>query len=113
VSSSDTEAVTFLPRAEEPLRRLLGLRETLLGEMAASSPAVSRALEMADTYLFLAISYFFRLTTLDGKVIFGSDVPIVHDLAANIDAVRRLPLPDGFADDMLGTTALALLGLAS
>lgn len=59
------------------------------------------------------LDYFPRLTTLAGKVIFGSDFPVVRDLAANIDAVRRLPLPDGFADDMLGTTALDLLGIAS
>lgn len=50
------------PRAvgatNEPLDRLLALRRSLLAEEeAAPSPAVARALEMADTYLFLALSY--------------------------------------------------------
>ncbi|MHB1710302.1 MAG: amidohydrolase family protein [Acidimicrobiales bacterium] len=57
------------------------------------------------------LDYFPRFTTLAGKVIFGSDFPVVRDLAANIAAVRRLQLPDGFADDMLGATALDLLGI--
>lgn len=56
------------------------------------------------------LDYFPRLDTLPGKVIFGSDFPVVRDLAANVDAVRRLPLPDGFADDVLGAAALRLLG---
>jgi hypothetical protein len=44
--------------ATEPLDRLLSLRRSLLAEeQAAPSPAVARALEMADTYLFLALSY--------------------------------------------------------
>ena len=42
----------------QTLDRLLELRQQLLNEQdGATSPAVARALEMADTYLFLAISY--------------------------------------------------------
>lgn len=41
------------------LERLLALRSQLQGERAAaSSPAVDRSLEMADYYLFLALTYF-------------------------------------------------------
>lgn len=41
------------------LGRLLELRETLLREREASaSPAVARALQMADYYLFLGLTYF-------------------------------------------------------
>lgn len=43
---------------DDALERLLGLRRDLLAEAArAPSPAVHRALEMADAYLFLALSY--------------------------------------------------------
>jgi predicted TIM-barrel fold metal-dependent hydrolase len=59
------------------------------------------------------LDYFPRLAAIPGKVVFGSDFPVVRDLAANIDAVRQLPLPDGFADDMLGGAALRLLGAFS
>ncbi len=39
-------------------KRLLALRAQLLAEQVdASSPAVARALEMADAYLFLALGY--------------------------------------------------------
>lgn len=39
--------------------RLLTLREQLLAEGAtAMTPAVARALQMADGYLFLALTYF-------------------------------------------------------
>jgi len=41
------------------LQRLLSLREMLLRERAdAASPAVARALQMADYYLFLGLTYF-------------------------------------------------------
>lgn len=41
------------------LQRLLELRDTLLRERdAAASPAVARALQMADYYLFLGLTYF-------------------------------------------------------
>ena len=40
----------------DQLQRLLDLRETLLKEQAdAESPAIARALQMADYYLFLGI----------------------------------------------------------
>lgn len=43
----------------EQLERLLELRATLLREREASvSPAVARALQMADYYLFLGLTYF-------------------------------------------------------
>jgi hypothetical protein len=41
------------------LQRLLELRDTLLRERAeAASPAVARALQMADYYLFLGLTCF-------------------------------------------------------
>jgi hypothetical protein len=41
------------------LQRLLDLRECLLAEQgSAQSPAVARALQMADYYLFLGLTYF-------------------------------------------------------
>lgn len=41
------------------LQRLVELRDTLLRERAAAaSPAVARALQMADYYLFLGLTYF-------------------------------------------------------
>lgn len=43
----------------EQLQRLLRLRDTLSGERAAAqSPGVARALQMADYYLFLGLTYF-------------------------------------------------------
>ena len=43
----------------EQLERLLALRGELLNERgAAESPAVARALQMTDYYLFLALTYF-------------------------------------------------------
>ncbi len=50
--------MTILEDVREPLDRLLALRRTLLSEReSAPTPAVARSLEMADTYLFLAITY--------------------------------------------------------
>lgn len=47
-----------IPGTEDELARLLALRRSLLDASAsAGSPAVARALEMADTYLFLGLSY--------------------------------------------------------
>lgn len=41
------------------LDRLLELREAMLAERSvAASPAVARALQMADYYLFLGLTYF-------------------------------------------------------
>ena len=41
------------------LDRLLELREAMLEERSvAASPAVARALQMADYYLFLGLTYF-------------------------------------------------------
>jgi hypothetical protein len=43
----------------EQLNRLLALRTQLLSEREqAMSPAVARALELADVYLFLALGYY-------------------------------------------------------
>jgi hypothetical protein len=44
--------------APETLDRLLTLRRSLLDERrAAPTPAIERALEMADYYVFLALGY--------------------------------------------------------
>lgn len=50
-----------LPAAADAaqLARLLDIRQAMLRERAASdSPAVARALQMADYYLFLGVTYF-------------------------------------------------------
>lgn len=54
-----TETVPTLGAAADAQReRLVELRAHLARERAAAiSPAVDRALEMADTYLFLALGY--------------------------------------------------------
>lgn len=47
------------PDIVEQRDRLVALREALVRERAqAMSPAVERALGLADIYLFLALSYF-------------------------------------------------------
>lgn len=52
------DASTATLGTEEHLAGLLEIRRRLLEATAdAASPAVARALDMADTYLFLAISY--------------------------------------------------------
>jgi hypothetical protein len=58
MSTPEPAPLSVVAGTTEPLTRLLALRRTLLAEEeAAPSPAVARALEMADMYLFLAISY--------------------------------------------------------
>lgn len=58
MSILDAAPRSTVPGMAEPLARLLALRRSLLAEEeAAPSPAVARALQMADTYLFLALSY--------------------------------------------------------
>lgn len=56
--STDAPSTSMIPGMTEPLTRLLALRRALHTEQeSAPSPAVARALEIADDYLFLAISY--------------------------------------------------------
>jgi hypothetical protein len=61
VSTADDWAATHAPLGSEiemTRQRLAQLREQLLAEAsAAPTPAVARALEMADIYLFLALGY--------------------------------------------------------
>lgn len=57
------------------------------------------------------LDYFPKLGVLEGKVIFGTDFPVIPDLRAAVSAVRGLPLSERFTDDMLGGTACRLLGL--
>lgn len=53
-----TSAHSVIPGVADRLTRLVELRAALLSEKeAAPSPAVARALEMADMYLFLGLSY--------------------------------------------------------
>lgn len=48
----------LFPEASNSLERLLAVRESLHKEVQeAISPAVARSLQMADTYLFMALSY--------------------------------------------------------
>ncbi|MFB0536488.1 MAG: amidohydrolase family protein, partial [Anaerolineae bacterium] len=56
--------------------------------------------------------YFPELEKLADKVIFGSDWPAVTDIAANIAAIRRLPLAEETKDKILGGNAARLLGLS-
>lgn len=56
--STDVPSTSIISGMAEPLTRLLTLRKALHTEQeSAPSPAVARALEIADDYLFLAISY--------------------------------------------------------
>jgi hypothetical protein len=55
----DTHQVLPSGSDRAQLDRLLDLRESLLRERAAAdSPAVARAIQMADYYLFLGLTYF-------------------------------------------------------
>ncbi len=61
MAAHDAGTVQELPAGADTaqLRRLLQLREALRGECSRTgSPAVSRALQMADYYLFLGLTYF-------------------------------------------------------
>jgi hypothetical protein len=58
VSANGAVPQRLLDDEAHSLDRLLALRQELLAaKETAGTPAVARALEMADTYLFLAISY--------------------------------------------------------
>jgi predicted TIM-barrel fold metal-dependent hydrolase len=57
------------------------------------------------------LTYFPRLPALQGKVIFGTDFPVLPSISSNITAVRELGLPEEFVREMLGGTASRLLGL--
>lgn len=59
--TTNDEATGQLPARADgaQLKRLLEMRESLLTERSrAESPAVARALQMADYYLFLGLTYF-------------------------------------------------------
>lgn len=55
------------------------------------------------------LTYFPRLSVLAGKVIFGTDFPVVPSISSAVASVRGLGLPDDFVADMLGGTARRLL----
>ncbi|GAC1373800.1 MAG: hypothetical protein NVSMB4_00760 [Acidimicrobiales bacterium] len=56
--TADGGPIGLIPEMDAPLSRLLSLRESLRAEAsAAPSPAVARALQQADDYLFLALTY--------------------------------------------------------
>lgn len=57
------------------------------------------------------LQYFPRLPSLAGKVLFGTDFPVLPNISRAIEAVRGLGLPDDFLADMLGGTAQRLLRL--
>lgn len=57
------------------------------------------------------LRYFPRLSTLGGKVIFGTDFPVVPSISGAIEAVRALGLSEKFTAAMLGGTASRLLRL--
>ena len=57
------------------------------------------------------VRYFPRLSALEGKVIFGTDFPVVPSISGAIEAVRSLGLSEKFTAAMLGGTASRLLRL--
>ncbi len=57
------------------------------------------------------LDYFPELEKLAHKVFFGSDWPALTSIAANIAAIRRLPLSQEARDNILGANAARLLGL--
>jgi predicted TIM-barrel fold metal-dependent hydrolase len=57
------------------------------------------------------LQYFPRLATLEGKILFGTDFPVLPSIAAAVEAVHRLGLPANIVDGMLGGTARHLLRL--
>jgi predicted TIM-barrel fold metal-dependent hydrolase len=57
------------------------------------------------------LQYVPRLSVLAGKVIFGTDFPVVPSISSAVASVRGLSLPDDFVADMLGGTARRLLRL--
>jgi hypothetical protein len=59
VDMHDQESILPSGVDREQLARLLELRDELLRTRnSAMSPAVARALDMADYYVFLALTYF-------------------------------------------------------
>lgn len=57
------------------------------------------------------LDYFPELEKLAHKVVFGSDWPAVTDIAANVTALRALPLSPEAREGILGRNAARLLGL--
>ena len=57
------------------------------------------------------LQYFPRLSVLAGKVIFGTDFPVVPSISSAVASVRGLGLSDDFVAEMLGGTARRLLRL--
>jgi len=57
------------------------------------------------------LQYFPRLATLQGKVLFGTDFPVLPSISAAVEAVRGLGLPEEVVEDILGGTARTLLHL--
>lgn len=55
------------------------------------------------------LTYFPKLAVLAGKVIFGTDFPVLPSVSGAIEAVRGLGLPEEFVTQMLGGTAQQLL----
>lgn len=57
------------------------------------------------------LQYFPRLAALKGKILFGTDFPVLPSIRTAVEAVRGLGLPDDVVDDLLGGTARSLLRL--
>jgi predicted TIM-barrel fold metal-dependent hydrolase len=57
------------------------------------------------------LSYFPELETLSTKLLFGSDWPAITDIAANMAAIRNLPLREETKRNILGENAARLLGI--
>ncbi|MTV25730.1 amidohydrolase [Nitriliruptoraceae bacterium ZYF776] len=55
------------------------------------------------------LEYFPKLPELPGRVIFGTDFPVLRSIERNVAAIRDLGLSDAFTADVLGGTASRLL----
>ncbi|MFQ6016305.1 MAG: amidohydrolase family protein [Anaerolineae bacterium] len=57
------------------------------------------------------LDYFPDLERNADKIVFGSDWPGVHDIKANIEAIRALPIGEEAKEKILGGNAAPILGI--
>lgn len=59
------------------------------------------------------LDYFPKLQVLEGKVVFGTDFPVLRSITDNVQAIRELPLRESFVHDILAGAASRLLARAA
>ena len=59
------------------------------------------------------LDYFPKLQVLEGKVVFGTDFPVLRSITDNVQAIRELPLRESFVHDILVGAASRLLARAA